>query len=80
LIDITSFSISQNMNAKVVLFNKMNRADNQYSDVGMMIDTSAMDLNSTHGALYAETLSNICIIFTILWDFHKLHLNCIQSK
>jgi class 3 adenylate cyclase len=46
----------------------------------MVIDTSAMEFNSTHGALCAETLSNVCIIFAGIVGFSQILLELRPIK
>ncbi|KAL7550307.1 hypothetical protein ACHAWF_013547 [Thalassiosira exigua] len=71
----------QSISAKINLLNEMNKpAPEQLGNAGMVIDTSAMELTSTHRALYAETLSNVCIIFTDIVGFSHLSLHMKPIK
>jgi class 3 adenylate cyclase len=70
----------QNITAKARLLNEMNNTENHYSNAGMMIDASAIELNTTHGALYAETISNVCIIFTDIVGFSQVALDMNPIK
>ena len=68
----------QNINQKIKLLNEMNKTEN--NNGRMVIDTSAMEFNSTHGALYAETLSNVCIIFADIVGFSQILLELRPIK
>jgi hypothetical protein len=48
----------ENINQKIKLLHEMNKSENKEND-GMVLDTSAMELNSIKGALYAKTLTNL---------------------
>jgi class 3 adenylate cyclase len=69
----------QNINQKIKLLNEMNKTENS-NDTYMVIDTSAMEFNSTHGALYAETLSNVCKIFADIKGFSQILLELRPIK
>ena len=66
--------IPQNIKDKVNLLNDMNR-DVPSDHFGVMIDTSTMELTSTHRALYAETVPDVCIIFADIVNFSKISLD-----
>ncbi|KAL7534322.1 hypothetical protein ACHAXR_005794, partial [Thalassiosira sp. AJA248-18] len=70
----------QSMHAKVNLLHEMNKSGIELDNVGMVIDTSAMELNSTPRALYAETVSNACIIFTDIVKFSEISLTMKPIK
>lgn len=59
--------------------NKINR-DEPADHVGVVIDTSAMELSSTHRVLYAETVPNVCIIFTDIVNFSQISLEMKPIK
>jgi class 3 adenylate cyclase len=69
----------QNIRNKINLLNEMNR-DGPSEHVGVVIDTSAMELSSTHRALYADTVSNVCIIFTDIVNFSQISLDMKPIK
>ena len=54
--------------------------DGPSDHVGVVIDTSAMELGSTHRALYAETVPNVCIIFTDIVNFSQIALDMKPIK
>ena len=64
---------------KISLLNEMNR-DGPSDHMGVVIDTSAMELGSTHRALYAETVPNVCIIFTDIVNFSQISLDMKPIK
>jgi class 3 adenylate cyclase len=72
-------SIRQSIKNKIGLLNEMNR-DEPADHVGVVIDTSAMELSSTHRALYAETVPNVCIIFTDIVRFSQISLGMKPIK
>lgn len=72
--------LRQSISAKVNLLNEMNKSELELDNVGMVIDTSAMELNSTHQALYAETVPNVVIIFTDIVKFSQLSLTMKPIK
>ena len=74
-------SIWQDITAKVNLLNDVNKSELELLDnFGMVIDTSAMELAPTHRALYAETVPNVCIIFTDIVGFSEISLSMKPIK
>lgn len=64
----------QSIKNKINLLNEMNR------DGPADLDTSAMELSSTHRALYAETVPDVFIIFTDIVNFSQISLNMKPIK
>lgn len=60
---------------KVNLLNEINRRESEREDAGVVLDTSAMELNSTSQALYAENIDDVCIIFTDIVGFSRISLD-----
>lgn len=72
--------LRQSINAKINFFTELNNSEPAVGKEEMIIDTSAMELNSTHRALYAETVPNVCVIFTDIVGFSRLSLDMKPLK
>ena len=66
--------LTESISHKINLLNEMNRVEPS-DHVGVVIDTPAMELMSTQSALYAETVPNVCIIFTDVVSFSRISLD-----
>lgn len=62
----------QSISNKTSLLNEMDKFELDLDNVGMVIDTSSMELESTNRSLYAETVSNVCIVFADIVNFSQI--------
>ena len=68
----------KSINKKINFLNTMNHlGDESYSDdgAGVIVDTSAMEIETTATALYAENVEDVIIIFTDIVGFSKMALD-----
>ncbi len=65
---------SSDVRSKISFLNQFNLAENDYDDIGLVFDTSGMELGNTSRALYAENADNVVILFTDLVGFSRMSL------
>mmetsp|Transcript_6992 Transcript_6992/g.15428 ORF Transcript_6992/g.15428 Transcript_6992/m.15428 type:complete len:707 (+) Transcript_6992:43-2163(+) len=65
----------ESVNERINFLNQMNNVDVNSSNVGVMVDTSEMEIQSHNGALYAENVENVVIIFSDIVGFSKMALD-----
>jgi len=65
------------INEKIRLIKNMNRLDDDSNgnDVGIIMNTSGMDFSPTSHALYAESVKNVCIVFTDIVGFSRISMD-----
>mmetsp|Transcript_29057 Transcript_29057/g.60439 ORF Transcript_29057/g.60439 Transcript_29057/m.60439 type:complete len:978 (-) Transcript_29057:154-3087(-) len=67
-------STNSDVKSKISFLNQFNLPDDEYDDIGLVVDTSGMELGNTSRALYAENADNVVILFTDLVGFSRMSL------
>lgn len=62
--------LRRSFSRKINMLNEMKRCDSDLEKI--LLDASTMELETTQKALYAETVPNVCIIFTDIVGFSKI--------
>ena len=65
----------ESIRKKINLLNEMNRSEFDFDNGEIAIDTIVLELEPTHKALYAETISNVCVIFADIVNFSHMSLS-----
>ncbi len=68
------------MREKINFLNLLNRQENDFGDIGLVLDGSAMELGHTSRALYAENADNVVILFTDIVGFSRMSLTMMVSS
>lgn len=71
---------NEDVREKINFLNLLNRQENEFDDIGLVLDGSAIELGHTSRALYAEDADDVVILFTDIVGFSRMSLTMMVSS